>query len=162
MVRAGAILYGYHQNFQPPARKRRVAAELVLRPSLALRARIIALQSVPAGGRVGYGATFAASRPSRIAVLPAGYADGVVRGLSNRGSVLIRGQRAPIVGIVSMDLSAVDVTAIPRIAIGDIATIFGRDGDDAIEVSDAAREIGTVTSDLLCALGQRVPRIYLR
>jgi len=162
MVRAGAILYGYHQNFQPPARKRKVAAELVLRPSLALRARIIALQSVPAGGRVGYGATFAASRPSRIAVLPAGYADGVVRGLSNRGSVLIRGQRAPIVGIVSMDLSAVDVTAIPGVAIGDIATIFGRDGDNAIEVSDAAREIGTVTSDLLCALGQRVPRLYLR
>jgi alanine racemase len=162
MVRAGAILYGYHQNFQPPVRKRQVARSLLLRPSLALRARIIALQHVAPGGRVGYGATFVASRPSRIAVLAAGYADGLVRSLGNRGSVLVRGHRAPIVGIVSMDLSAVDVTAIPRAAVGDVATIYGRDGRDAIEVSDAARQIGSVTSDLLCALGQRVPRHYLR
>jgi alanine racemase len=162
MVRAGAILYGYHQNFQPPARKREVAAGLLLRPSLSLRTKIIALQHVPMGGRVGYGATFSAPRPSRIAVVAAGYADGVARGFSNRGFVLIRGCRAPIVGIVSMDLSAVDVTAIPRAAIGDVVTFYGRDGREAIEVSDAARRIGTVTSDLLCALGQRVPRHYIR
>jgi alanine racemase len=162
MVRAGAILYGYHQNFQPPARKQEVAAALLLRPCLSFRTQIIALQHVPAGGRVGYGATFVASRPSIIAVLAAGYADGLVRSLSNRGSVLIRGRRAPIVGIVSMDLSAVDVTAIPRVAVGDVATIYGHDGRDAIEVSDVARLIGSVTSDLLCALGQRVPRHYTR
>lgn len=161
MVRAGAILYGYHQNFQPPARKQEVAATLPFRPSLSLRTRIIALRHIEPGSRVGYGATFVASRPSRIAVLAAGYADGLPRARSNRGAVLIRGCRAPIVGIVSMDLSAVDVTDVPLAAVGDIATIYGRDGHDAIEVSDAAREIGTVTSDLLCGLGRRVPRFYI-
>jgi alanine racemase len=161
MVRAGAILYGYHQNFQPPTRKQQVLAEWPFRPALSLRTRIIALRHIEPGSRVGYGATFVAARPSRIAVLAAGYADGLSRARSNRGAVLIRGRRAPIVGIVSMDLSAVDVTDVPQAAIGDIATIYGRDGRDAIEVSDAAREIGTVTSDLLCGLGRRVPRFYI-
>jgi alanine racemase len=161
MVRAGAILYGYHQNFQPPERKLELAAMLPFQPCLALRTRIIALRDVQPGQGVGYGAAFHTASPSRIAILAAGYADGLARQRSNHGSVLVRGQRAPIVGIVSMDLSAVDVTQVKGAAVGDIVTIYGRDGDDAIEVSDVAREAGTVTSDLLCALGQRVPRFYL-
>lgn len=161
MVRAGAILYGYHQNFQPPERKLELAARLPFRPCLVFRTRIIALREVPPGGAVGYGATFRTQGASRIAILAAGYADGLGRQQSNHGSVLVRGHRAPIVGIVSMDLSAVDVTDVKGAAAGDMVTIYGRDGGDAIEVSDVARESGTVTSDLLCALGQRVPRFYV-
>lgn len=161
MVRPGAILYGYHQSFSPPERKSAVMADMPLRPVLSLRTRIISLRDVPAGAGVGYGATFVTKRPSRIAVLAAGYADGLVRARSNRGFVLIRGQRAPLVGIVSMDLAMVDVTDFRDTALGDVVTIYGKDGKDAIEVSDVAREIGTVASDLLCALGRRVPKMYV-
>lgn len=161
MVRPGAILYGYHQSIEPIERRAEIQKKLPLLPALSMRARIISLKDVPAGQGIGYGARFVTERPSRIAVIAAGYADGLVRQRSNRGSVLIRGRRVPIVGIVSMDLAALDVTDAPEARLGDVATIYGKDGDCAIEVSDAAREIGTVTSDLLCALGQRVPRFYL-
>ncbi len=135
--------------------------QMDLRPCLSLRARIISLRDVPAGEGVGYGARFVTKRPSRIAVIAAGYADGLVRARTNRGDALLRGKRVPIVGTISMDLATVDATAVPDAAIGDIVTIYGSDGADSIEVSDAAREIGTVTSDLLCALGRRVRRFYL-
>ena len=161
MVRPGAILYGYHQSFEPADVKTKVMAEMRLRPALSLRARIISLKDVTAGQGVGYGARFVTERPSRIAVLAAGYADGIVRQRSNNGSVLVRGRRAPIVGIVSMDLAMLDVTNLPDAALGDIATIYGTDGAGEMHVSEVAREIGTVTSDLLCALGQRVPRFYI-
>ncbi len=161
MVRPGAILYGYHQSFSPPQRKEEVAACMPLRPCLSLRTRVIALRDVPPGRGVGYGARFVTQRPSRIAVLAAGYADGIVRQRTNRGCVLLRGRPAPLVGIISMDLAAVDATDIPDASIGDIVTVYGTDGAATISVSDAARELGTVTSDLLCALGRRVPRFYL-
>jgi alanine racemase len=161
LVRPGAILYGYHQGFDPPEKKAEVKAQMPLRACLALRARIISLRDVPAGEAVGYGARFVAERRSRIAVIAAGYADGLVRARTNRGAALLRGKRVPLVGVISMDLATVDATAVPDAAIGDIVTIYGSDGRDSIEVSDAAREIGTVTSDLLCALGRRVRRFYL-
>jgi alanine racemase len=110
---------------------------------------------------VGYDATFVASRPSRIAVLAAGYGDGVHRLLGNRGSVLIRGKLAPIVGIISMDVTMIDVTGVPGVELGDIATIYGTDGKYMHPASLVARGIGTVTSDLLSAVSQRVPRVYL-
>ena len=161
MVRPGAILYGYHQSFEPPERKAEVMAKIPLRPSLSLRARIISLKDVPPGQGVGYGARFVSERPSRIAVIAAGYADGIVRQRSNHGCAIVRGKRVPIVGIISMDLAMLDVTDVPEVSLGDIATIYGADGAVAIHVSDVAREIGTVTSDLLCALGRRVPRFYI-
>ncbi len=161
MVRPGAILYGYHQSFEPPERKAEVMARLPLRPSLSLRARIISLRETPAGQGVGYGARFVTQRPSRIAVIAAGYADGIVRARTNRGCVLLRGRRVPLVGTISMDLAMVDATDVHDAAVGDVVTIYGRDGNVAIEVSDVARELGTVTSDLLCALGRRVRRAYL-
>jgi alanine racemase len=161
MVRPGAILYGYHQQFEPPERREEVAAKLPLRPCLSLRARIISLREVSAGQGVGYGARFVTQRPSRIAVIAAGYADGIVRLRTNRGCVLVRGRRAPLVGVISMDLAMVDVTDVPGVALGDVVTIYGTDGAAKIEVSDVARELGTVTSDLLCALGRRVPRFYI-
>jgi len=161
MVRPGAILYGYHQSFDPPEKKREIMSIMPLQPCLSLRARIISLRDVPPGQAVGYGARFVTSRPSRIAVMNAGYADGVVRQRTNRGCALLRGRRVPLVGTISMDLTALDVTDVPDADLGDVITIYGRDGDSAIEVSDVAPEIGTVTSDLLCALGRRVPRYYL-
>jgi alanine racemase len=161
MVRPGAILYGYHQSFDPPEKKKEIMAMMPLQPCLSLRARIISLREVPPGQAVGYGARFVTSRPSRIAVINAGYADGVVRQRTNRGCALLRGRRVPLVGTISMDLTMLDVTDVPGAELGDVITIYGHEGNSAIEVSDVAAEIGTVTSDLLCALGRRVPRYYL-
>jgi len=161
MVRPGAVLYGYHQFYNPPERKGEAEAKLPLNPALALRARVISLRDVAAGQGVGYNSQFVASRPSRIAVIAAGYADGLLRGLGNRGRVILHGSFAPLVGIVSMDLATVEVTGIEGVALGDVATIYGADGPAEQYVSDVASGLGTVTSDLLCALGRRVPRFYL-
>jgi alanine racemase len=161
MVRPGAILYGYYQSFDPPQKKQEVMGKVALQPCLSLRARIISLRNVPVGEGVGYAARFVTKRPSRIAVINAGYADGVVRALTNRGWALVRGQRVPLVGTISMDLTTLDLTDVPEAVLGDVVTIYGKDGDAAIEVSEVAHEIGTVTSDLLCALGRRVPKFYL-
>lgn len=161
MVRPGAILYGYHQSFDPPQKREEVKSAMTLAPCLSLRARVISLREVSAGQAVGYGARFVTIRSSRIAVINAGYADGVVRARTNRGCALVRGLRVPLVGTISMDLTMLDVTDVPGVALGDIVTIYGKDGKASIEVSDVACEIGTVTSDLLCALGRRVPKFYL-
>jgi alanine racemase len=161
MVRPGAILYGYYQSFEPLEKKREVMGQMPLQPCLALRARIIALRDVPAGETVGYAARFITKRSSRIAVINAGYADGVVRALTNKGEALVRGKRVPLVGIISMDLTTLDVTDVPDAKLGDVVSIFGVDGDEDIQVSDVAAKINTVTSDLLCALGRRVPRFYV-
>jgi alanine racemase len=161
MVRPGAILYGYYQSFDPPQKKQEVMGQVALQPCLSLRARIISLRDVPVGEGVGYAARFVTKRPSRIAVINAGYADGVVRALTNRGWALVRGRRVPLVGTISMDLTTLDLTDVPDAVLGDVVTIYGKDGDAAIEVSEVAHEIGTVTSDLLCALGRRVPKFYI-
>jgi alanine racemase len=161
MVRPGAILYGYYQSFDPPQKKQEVMGQVALRPCLSLRARIISLRNVAVGEGVGYAARFVTKRPSRIAVINAGYADGVVRARTNRGWALVRGKRVPLVGTISMDLTTLDLTDVPEAVLGDVVTIYGKDGDAAIEVSEVAHEIGTVTSDLLCALGRRVPKFYV-
>src|ERR1700723_1359831 len=160
-VRPGAILYGYYQSFDPPQKKQEVMGQVALQPCLSLRARIISLRNVPVGEGVGYAARFVTKRPSRIAVINAGYADGVVRALTNRGWALVRGRRVPLVGTISMDLTTLDLTDVPEAVLGDVVTIYGKDGDASIEVSEVAHEIGTVTSDLLCALGRRVPKFYV-
>jgi alanine racemase len=160
MVRPGAILYGYHPGYDPLEQRPALEKQLELKPVMSLRTRIISLRDVPAGSGVGYDSSFIPQRPSRIAVLAAGYGDGIHRSLGNRGSVLIRGLRAPIVGIISMDVTMIDVTDVPAVALGDLATIYGTDGNQTHPASLVARSIGTVTSDLLCAVSQRVPRIY--
>jgi len=96
-----------------------------------------------------------------VAVLAAGYADGLVRVLSNKGRVIVRGELAPIIGTVSMDLTTADVTGIPSARVGDIATIYGTDGGTTQSVPDVAKIANTASADLLCALGKRVPRFYL-
>jgi len=160
MVRPGALLYGYHQNYDPRERLQTAQRGLELRPALALRARIIAVRDVPAGTAIGYNAKFTTSRASRIGVIPAGYADGVVRRLSGKGHVLVRGIEAPLVGMISMDMTMVDVTDVPGAGVGELVTIFGADGERRISPFSVARELGTVTSDVLCSLGKRVPRHY--
>jgi alanine racemase len=161
MVRPGAILYGYHPGYDPIERRAEAEKQLPLRPVMSLRTRIISIRNVPAGEGVGYNAKFVSERPSKIAVLAAGYGDGIHRSLGNKGNVLINGVLAPIIGIISMDVTMADVTDVPHIALGDIATIYGPDGyGNLLAANLVARSIGTVTSDLLCAVSARVPRVY--
>lgn len=161
MVRPGALLYGYHPGFDPMDRRFEFEAKLPLRPVMSLRARVINLRSVPAGVSVGYDGSWIAKRPSRVGVIAAGYGDGIHRSLGNRGSVAIRGHMAPVIGIVSMDVVMLDVTDVPDVAIGDIATIYGTDGDQVYPANVVARSIGTVTSDLISGVGRRVKRFYI-
>ncbi|HVM74322.1 MAG TPA: alanine racemase [Candidatus Saccharimonadales bacterium] len=161
MVRPGAVLYGYHPGFDPIELRTKYEAELALRPVMSLRARLLMIRAVPEGAGVGYNASWVAKRPSRVAVLAAGYADGIHRSLGNRGCVYIRGHRTPIIGIVSMDVSMLDVTDVPDAAIGDIATIYGTDGDRIYPANIMARSIGTVTSDLISGVSRRVPRFHI-
>ena len=161
-VRPGAILYGYHQNYDPPAKTIEVNQKVPLQPALSFRARIISLRDVPAGSGVGYNAKFQATRPSRIGILAAGYADGIPRGMTNHGAVIVRGKLAPVVGTISMDLTAIDVTDVEDAQVGDIATIFGADGNTKQYAFDVAKQLGMVTAQVLVGIGWRVPRIYLR
>jgi alanine racemase len=162
MVRPGAILYGYHPGYDPVEQRPEIEARLPLKSVMSLRTRIINIRDIPEGAGVGYNETFIAKRPTRIAVLAAGYGDGIHRSLGNRGSVLVRGTLAPIVGIISMDVTMIDVTDVPGAELGDVVTIYGSDGEHVRPANVIARSIGTVTSDLLCAVSQRVPRVYFR
>ena len=161
MVRPGAILYGYHPGFDPLDRRIEFESRLRLRPVMSLRARVINLRYVAPGEGVGYNASWVAGRPSRIAVISAGYHDGVHRSLGNRGQFAIRGHLAPMIGIVSMDVTMLDVTDVSDVTVGDIATLYGEDGSHTYPANLVARSIGTVTSDLISGVGARVPRIYL-
>src|SRR5436190_13042680 len=161
MVRPGAILYGYHPGYDPSEKREEAEVRLPLKPVMSLRSRIISLRSVPAGAGVGYNATFVAKRLTRIGVLAAGYGDGILRSLGNRGNVLLRGKLVPIVGIISMDVTMIDVTDVEGAEVGDVATIYGTDGTHILPANRVARGVGTVTSDLLCAASQRVPRLYV-
>jgi alanine racemase len=162
MVRPGVILYGYHPGYDPPEQREESERRLPLKPVMSLRTRIISLRRVSAGSGVGYGAKFIPQRASLIGVLAAGYGDGIHRSLSNgRGCVLVRGKLVPIVGIVSMDVTMIDVTDVDGAEIGDVVTIYGTDGEHVHPANGVARAIGTVTSDLLCAVTARVPRAYV-
>ena len=160
LVRPGALLYGYHQNYAPAERRQTAEECLDLHPALSLRARIISIRQVPAGAGIGYNSKYVTARPSRIAVIAAGYADGVVRRLTGLGRALVRGVEVPLVGAISMDLTMLDVTEVTGAQVGDAVTIFGADGGRRISPFSVARELGTVTSDLLCSVGKRVPRKY--
>ena len=161
MVRPGALLYGYHPGFDPMERRFEFEKKLTLRPVMSLRARLVNVRSMTSGASVGYNASWVAKRPSVVAVLSAGYGDGIHRSLGNRGTVAIRGYAASIIGIVSMDVVMLDVTDVPDVAIGDVATVYGTDGSKAYPANVVARSIGTVTSDLISGVSRRVKRFYL-
>jgi alanine racemase len=154
LVRPGLVLYGY----SPSPR----VTGLALRPVLSLRTRIIYIKDVPAGTSLGYGRTFVASRPTRVASLAIGYDDGLPRLVSNRGHVLVRGLRAPIVGRVSMDLTTVDVTNVPGASLGDEVVVLGAAGENAVGADQLAAWAETISWEVLCGIGGRVPRVYAR
>jgi alanine racemase len=122
---------------------------------------VMQVRSVEKGSAIGYGNAYTVSRDSVIATLPVGYADGLLRCLSNCGQVLIRGQRAPIVGRISMDLTLIDVTQLTSIKVGDEVVLIGKQGDQEIRAEEVARLAGTIPYEILCRVGERVPRIYI-
>jgi alanine racemase len=151
-VRPGLLLYGI---VPPPL----AAADLDLRPALSLTSRMVAVKGVRAGEGVGYGLRWRTDEPRSIGIVPAGYADGLDTRLSGRGSVLVRGRRVPVVGAVSMDMIAVDVTGLDA-APGDEVVIIGRQGDDEITAREMAAAIGSIPWEVVCRLGARVERKY--
>ena len=150
-VRPGLLLYG----IVPPP----LASTLALTPIMTLSSRIVAVKGVRAGEGVGYGLKFIAEQPATIAIVPAGYADGLDLRLSGRGSVLIRGRRAPIVGSVNMDMLMADVTGLDA-SPGDEVVIIGSQGADRIDVREMAAQIGTIPYEILCRIGSRIERVY--
>jgi alanine racemase len=131
-----------------------------LEPVLQLRAAVAQLKTLPPGDSVGYGRTWTASRPARIATVAIGYADGVHRGRSNRGEVLLRGRRVPLVGQVSMDSITIDVSDCAEVELGDPVTLIGRDGEERIRAEEVAGWSGTISYEVLTSIGTRVQRIF--
>lgn len=154
LMRPGLTLYGL-----PPVHA--VRERIDLRPVMTFKTRLMQIKRAPAGTGVSYGHTFVTPRESMIGVLAVGYADGYRRGLQHGGEVLIRGRRAPVVGAICMDLTMVDVTDIPGVRIGDEAILWGGAGEAMISVNDVARLAQTISYEMLCTVGRRVPRIYL-
>src|SRR5262249_24675662 len=136
-----------------------VREKLDLRPVMTFKTRLMQVRRVSAGTGIGYGHTFITGRESTIGVLPVGYADGYKRGLQNGGEVLIRGKRAPVVGAVSMDLTTIDVTDVPGAAVEDEVILWGGAGEAMISVNDVARLVQTISYEMFCTVGKRVPRI---
>ena len=157
VVRPGLAMYGY----KPAPWVGTGGAEPLL-PVMSLRARIARVQEIGPGDTVGYGRTWAASRPSRIALAMCGYGDGYRRSFGNRAHVLVRGRRAPVVGRVSMDMAMIDVSAIPGVAQGEVVTFLGRDGEERVDADELASLADTISWEVLTAVTARVPRLYLR
>jgi len=156
MVRLGGILYGLGGDV--------LAKEIdkpELRPVMSLRSKVAMLKHVETGESIGYGRTFRATRDMTIAVVPVGYADGLPRGLSSKGSMLIRGQVAPIVGRVSMDWTVIDVTDIVDVIAGDEVTLIGSDGNNSIVAEDLAGLTNTISYEITCGIGPRVTRLVI-
>ena len=153
-VRPGLALYGSY--FRQSGERL-----LQLRQVMRFKTRIALLRDLPSNTTVSYGRTFRTQRPSRIAVLPLGYADGYSRTLSNKGHVLVRGRRAPIAGRVCMDLCMADVTDIPDARVGDEVVLFGRQGAEEISIEEVARSSGTIPNNVMTAISARVRRVYV-
>jgi len=162
MVRPGSLLYGYLSFFKFAGADRTAEfyQKLPVQPALTLKAMIYLIREFPPGKPLGYGARFVTQRPSRIAILPIGYADGWRRGLSGQCRVLVRGRYAPVVGTIGMDLIHVDATDIPEAQPGDEAILIGSSGSASIPPTEPARALGSVASEILSGLGPRIPRLY--
>ncbi len=154
MVRPGIMLYGY-------APAPHLASHAALEPAMRLRTRIAQTRPVPKGTPVGYGGTYVTTRPSTIAVLPVGYADGVHRLNSNRAQVLVRGRRAPVAGRVCMDHTMIDVTDVPGVTAGEPVVLLGSQDGAVVSADDVAFWCETISYEVLTAIGKRVPRVYV-
>jgi alanine racemase len=153
LVRAGLMLYG----IAPLPNEQRH-----LRPAMNLKSRVTLLRDLPAGRSVSYGRTFVTTRPTRVATISAGYADGYPRAISNRdGAVLIGGRRSPLLGRVTMDLMMADVTAVPDVQVGDEVVLIGKQGAEEILASEVAERAATIAWEIFTGIGSRVRRMYL-
>jgi len=157
MVRPGHAIYGYVS----PVRGQAPPNKLDVHPALEWKASIVDIKEVPPGTPIGYGGMFQTRRRTRVGILAVGYADGFPHRLSNRGNVIAAGCLAPILGAVSMDLTAVDLTEAPGLNVGDAVTLLGRHGDIRIDAQQIARTAGTISYSVLCSISPRVKRIYL-
>jgi len=158
-VRPGLAVYGVIPAGLPIA-PAAAGAAAALRPAMRLIARAVRIEEVPAGTGVSYGATWVAARPSRIATLPVGYGDGFVRAYGGRAGALVRGRRAPLVGVVAMDAAMVDVTEVPGVGEEDEFVLLGRQGDEEITVAELAEARGTIAWEVLATMARRLPRVY--
>lgn len=156
LVRSGIVTYGLYPS--EDVHKENLHVE----PAMELHSVVINIKTIHKGDTVSYGSTYVAEKPTVIATIPVGYADGYPRLLSGKGSVLIHGKRAKIVGRVCMDQFMVDVTDIPDVSIGDNVTLIGRDGDDCITCEEIGDISGRFNYEFLCCINRRVPRVYIR
>ena len=184
MLRPGLALYGVVPRFDPAFGPRfdpafgapaspsvaattlaeppsLTAARAALQPVLTWKASVAGVRAVPAGATVGYNATFVATEPMRVALVSAGYGDGLTRSLGNHFEFLVRGQRAPVVGRVSMDQIVLDVTEIPGVEHGDEVVLLGSQGSESITAFDHAEAAGTIPWEVFTRIAPRVPRIAI-
>jgi len=154
MVRAGIVCYGYK-----PAEEMNIEG---LKPAMAFKCNVSFVKRINEGDCVSYGATFKADKPTDIATLTVGYADGYSRLLSDKAEVLIKGKRVKLVGRICMDQCMADVSTVNNITVGDVATLFGTDGNDTISVEETASKLGTINYEVLCMLSRRVLRLYIK
>ncbi|MBD3305567.1 alanine racemase [candidate division KSB3 bacterium] len=155
MVRIGISLYGFYPSDEVDRTR------LHLRPVMSWKTRIAHLKTLPAGEAVSYGGTFITRRPTKVATLPLGYADGFRRRLGSQGwHVLVKGQRAPVIGRICMDMTMIDVTEIEGASSGDEVVLLGTQGIDSITADDMAARLDTIHYEITCLVGKRVPRLY--
>ena len=154
--RPGIILYGCYPSDEVDINK------LAIKPVMSVKANIIHLKDVPEGFSVGYGRKFISERPSKIATLALGYADGYPRPYSQYAIVLVNGCVAPVAGNICMDQCMVDVTDVPDVKVGDEVIIMGSDGKNTISAEDIAKATGTISYEIVCAFGQRLPKVYVK
>jgi alanine racemase len=163
MIRPGFALYGLVPEFDPafaPVEPATIsAARAHLEPVLSWKTQVVSVRTVPAGAVVGYNGTFVATESMQLALIAVGYADGLDRRLGNHFSLLLRGERAPLVGRISMDQTVIDVTGIEGVAVGDEVVILGSQGEDSITAFDHARTIGTIPWEVFTSIGSRVRRV---
>lgn len=156
MVRAGIILYGLYPSDEVSR------DSLALKPVMSVKSHVTYIKTVGSGQGISYGHTYMTSSPTVVATIPVGYGDGYPRLLSNNGYVLIHGQKAPIIGRICMDQFMVDISHIKNVEVGDEVTLVGRDGNEIITLDDLAALTGTISYELACDVGRRVPRLYVR
>ncbi|MEI6863444.1 MAG: alanine racemase [Candidatus Omnitrophota bacterium] len=153
LVRPGLIIYGMYPKYTFPKL-------IKLKPAMSLKTKIVYIKDTPPGRSISYGRTYITEKHTRIATLPVGYADGYCRGLSNKGYVLVRGKKAPVIGKVTMDQTMIDVGHIRRAKIGDEVVLIGRQGMEEIRTEKLARTAGTIAYEVVCGISNRVPRVY--
>jgi alanine racemase len=165
MLRPGLALYGvvpeYDPRFAPPEPPSLAVARSALQPVLTWKASVVGVRAIPAGATIGYNGTFVASEPMRVALVSGGYGDGLDRMLGNRFSLLVAGERAPLVGRISMDQAVVDVTEIPGVKAGDEIVILGAQGGETITAFDHAAATGTIPWEVYTRIAARVPRVAI-